>query len=259
LRNRCSIAAPSLDNRSAISSSRCATVAKSLLSRSAIIAQSLRNRVAVAVQSLRNRVGMLRNLCAVAAQSRWKSCGISVESRLILLLNHCAIAAESLCDLLAIAAKLLLKCSGTEARLRWNRCAIAALSLRYRCAVAAQSLCSRGAVALQSRRSRGAIAAQSRRGWDSLVLLRTPSLLLSIIQPFNPQSSLARLQVPTCEKAGVQILAYGSLLGGFLSDYWLGKPDPAEAAQGGLRVSKEITAKMKNVSLRKYLPWIRYW
>jgi aryl-alcohol dehydrogenase-like predicted oxidoreductase len=38
----------------------------------------------------------------------------------------------------------------------------------------------------------------------------------------------------------------GTLLGGFLSDAWLNKPEPS-------------ASKLTNVSLRKYLPWIGYW
>jgi hypothetical protein len=29
----------------------------------------------------------------------------------------------------------------------------------------------------------------------------------------------------------VQVLAYGALLGGFLSDFWLGKADPSDALE----------------------------
>lgn len=37
-----------------------------------------------------------------------------------------------------------------------------------------------------------------------------------------------------------------SLQGGFISNEWLNKPEPS-------------FDKLKNVSLRKYFPWIRYW
>ena len=52
--------------------------------------------------------------------------------------------------------------------------------------------------------------------------------------------------IPACKKHDVQLLVYGTLLGGFLTDAWLdkGSPDPQ---------------KLTNVSLRKYLPWIRIW
>lgn len=59
---------------------------------------------------------------------------------------------------------------------------------------------------------------------------------------------------PACKAKGVQVLAYGTLLGGFISDFWLGQPDPSA---GG--ASRQAEAKLRNVSLRKYLPWIRYW
>jgi hypothetical protein len=36
------------------------------------------------------------------------------------------------------------------------------------------------------------------------------------------------------------------LQGGFLSCEWLNKPEP-------------FSEKLRNVSLRKYLPWIKYW
>jgi aryl-alcohol dehydrogenase-like predicted oxidoreductase len=45
---------------------------------------------------------------------------------------------------------------------------------------------------------------------------------------------------------GPRLLCYGALVGGFLSNHWLNKPEP----------SKEDLA---NVSLRKYLPWIVAW
>jgi aryl-alcohol dehydrogenase-like predicted oxidoreductase len=60
--------------------------------------------------------------------------------------------------------------------------------------------------------------------------------------------------IPTCNEKNVQILAYGTLLGGFISDFWLGQPDPSTGT-----TSKQAEVRMKNVSLRKYLPWIRYW
>lgn len=37
-----------------------------------------------------------------------------------------------------------------------------------------------------------------------------------------------------------------TLKGGFISSEWLNKPEP-------------LNDKLKNVSLRKYLPWIKYW
>ncbi len=52
--------------------------------------------------------------------------------------------------------------------------------------------------------------------------------------------------VPECTKRGVQLLCYGTLLGGFLTNRWLGKPQPQPDT-------------LTNVSLRKYLPWIRVW
>ena len=52
--------------------------------------------------------------------------------------------------------------------------------------------------------------------------------------------------VPACEERGVKLLCYGTLMGGFLSERWLGKPEPAPEL-------------LTNVSLRKYLPWIRIW
>ena len=45
---------------------------------------------------------------------------------------------------------------------------------------------------------------------------------------------------------GVKLLCYGTLLGGFISSTWLGKPEPEYDT-------------LSNVSLRKYLPWIKYW
>lgn len=49
-----------------------------------------------------------------------------------------------------------------------------------------------------------------------------------------------------CVKNNVKLLCYGVLLGGFLSSKWLGVPEPNYD-------------DLKNVSLRKYLPWIRIW
>lgn len=44
----------------------------------------------------------------------------------------------------------------------------------------------------------------------------------------------------------VKLLCYGTLLGGFLSERWLNKPEPTASS-------------LTNVSLRKYLPWIGFW
>ena len=52
--------------------------------------------------------------------------------------------------------------------------------------------------------------------------------------------------IPACKKHNIQLLVYGVLLGGFLSENWLDKPEP-------------ISEKLTNVSLRKYLPWIKLW
>jgi aryl-alcohol dehydrogenase-like predicted oxidoreductase len=52
--------------------------------------------------------------------------------------------------------------------------------------------------------------------------------------------------VPASLKHDVKLLTYGGLLGGFISSYWKGKPEP-------------IFDTLTNVSLRKYLPWIQYW
>ncbi len=52
--------------------------------------------------------------------------------------------------------------------------------------------------------------------------------------------------IPECKKRNVQLLVYGTLLGGFLTDKWLGQPQPSADT-------------LTNVSLRKYLPWIRIW
>ncbi|KAL2882233.1 hypothetical protein SGCOL_002502 [Colletotrichum sp. CLE4] len=47
-----------------------------------------------------------------------------------------------------------------------------------------------------------------------------------------------------CTRHGVGVLAYGTLLGGFLSEKWIGKPEPADDGKG------------TNWSLRKYLRFI---
>ena len=52
--------------------------------------------------------------------------------------------------------------------------------------------------------------------------------------------------VPASLEHDVKLLTYGSLLGGFMSSYWKGKPEP-------------VYDSLSNVSLRKYLPWIQYW
>lgn len=44
----------------------------------------------------------------------------------------------------------------------------------------------------------------------------------------------------------VKLLCYGTLLGGFLSEKWVNKPEPPASS-------------LPNVSLRKYLPWIGIW
>ena len=55
-----------------------------------------------------------------------------------------------------------------------------------------------------------------------------------------------KVMIPECKKRNVQLLVYGTLLGGFLTDKWLGQPQPS-------------AEKLTIVSLRKYLPWIRIW
>lgn len=55
-----------------------------------------------------------------------------------------------------------------------------------------------------------------------------------------------KVMIPECKKRNVQLLVYGTLLGGFLTDKWLGQPQPS-------------AENLTNVSLRKYLPWIRIW
>jgi aryl-alcohol dehydrogenase-like predicted oxidoreductase len=58
----------------------------------------------------------------------------------------------------------------------------------------------------------------------------------------RPQKKMAEY----CQVKGIQLLCYGTLMGGFLSSDWLGKPEP-------------LIDSLTNVSLRKYLPWIKYW
>lgn len=57
----------------------------------------------------------------------------------------------------------------------------------------------------------------------------------------------AELMTPVCLENNVQLLCYGTLLGGFLSSFWLGKSEP------------RLEAELTNISLRKYLPWIELW
>ena len=52
--------------------------------------------------------------------------------------------------------------------------------------------------------------------------------------------------IPYCKDKNIKLLCYGSLLGGFLSESWIGRPEPS-------------VNSLTNVSLRKYLPWIYYW
>ncbi len=52
--------------------------------------------------------------------------------------------------------------------------------------------------------------------------------------------------IPVCNERNVKLLCYATLMGGFISKRWLGKQEPDYN-------------KIKNVSLRKYLPWIRAW
>jgi aryl-alcohol dehydrogenase-like predicted oxidoreductase len=52
--------------------------------------------------------------------------------------------------------------------------------------------------------------------------------------------------IPAAKEQNIQLLCYGTLLGGFLSSQWLGQPEPDGNS-------------LTNVSLRKYLPWIQIW
>jgi aryl-alcohol dehydrogenase-like predicted oxidoreductase len=55
-----------------------------------------------------------------------------------------------------------------------------------------------------------------------------------------------------CVEENIKLLCYGSLLGGFLSSYWIGKAEPSE-------YDGSIGRDLTNISLRKYLPWIKIW
>ena len=52
--------------------------------------------------------------------------------------------------------------------------------------------------------------------------------------------------LPFCQKNDIKILTYGTLLGGFLSNKWLGKSEPSYN-------------ELSNISLRKYIKWIKSW
>lgn len=56
----------------------------------------------------------------------------------------------------------------------------------------------------------------------------------------------SQFMASACREKNVKLLCYGSLLGGFLSSSWKGKPEPS-------------LSTLTNVSLRKYLPWINSW
>eukprot|EP00596_Hydrurales_sp_CCMP1899_P007190 CAMPEP_0119044360 /NCGR_PEP_ID=MMETSP1177-20130426/30893_1 /TAXON_ID=2985 /ORGANISM="Ochromonas sp, Strain CCMP1899" /LENGTH=374 /DNA_ID=CAMNT_0007014373 /DNA_START=203 /DNA_END=1327 /DNA_ORIENTATION=- len=58
----------------------------------------------------------------------------------------------------------------------------------------------------------------------------------------RPQKKMAEY----CKEKNVKLLCYGTLMGGFLSKEWMGKQEP-------------LYDSLENVSLRKYLPWIKYW
>jgi aryl-alcohol dehydrogenase-like predicted oxidoreductase len=58
----------------------------------------------------------------------------------------------------------------------------------------------------------------------------------------------ARGMTEFCEKTGIRLLCYGSLLGGFLSDRWLGQPDPI--------LKQEL---LDTSSLKKYYRFILQW
>ena len=55
-----------------------------------------------------------------------------------------------------------------------------------------------------------------------------------------------RAMAPACAARGVQLLTYGTLLGGLLTDAWLGKGEPAKAA-------------LTTPSLGKYMNMIKHW
>lgn len=52
--------------------------------------------------------------------------------------------------------------------------------------------------------------------------------------------------IPACAEKNVKLLVYGSLMGGFLSSYWLNRPEPDAGS-------------LSTVSLKKYYPWIYQW
>jgi len=58
---------------------------------------------------------------------------------------------------------------------------------------------------------------------DAGVPLATTQIQYSLLDP-RPEKRLAHI----CAEHGMQMLCYGSLAGGFLSDRWLGRPDPEQ-------------------------------
>lgn len=58
----------------------------------------------------------------------------------------------------------------------------------------------------------------------------------------------ARGMCEYCMRSGIKLLCYGTLLGGLLSDKWLGKPDPALSP-----------AVLDTASLKKYYRFVQHW
>src|SRR6056297_89065 len=70
---------------------------------------------------------------------------------------------------------------------------------------------------------------QTRALLEAGLALATTQVQYSLLDP-RPEKSLIGL----CREHGMQLLCYGSLAGGFLSDRWLGEPDPTAPGGPGL-------------------------
>ncbi|KAI1344658.1 NADP-dependent oxidoreductase domain-containing protein [Xylariaceae sp. FL0016] len=82
---------------------------------------------------------------------------------------------------------------------------------------------------------------------DSGFAIATNQLSCSVLDRRLVRGRLARL----CAERGVGVLAYGALLGGFVSERWLGRPEPGDDGPA------DGDGGSMNWSLRKYLRFIR--
>ncbi len=124
------------------------------------------------------------------------------------------------------------------------------------------------AMALKALKEKGKIAELSVTNFNAEIMAELKYAGFPMVTNQLQYSVLDRraenVTVDFCRENGIQLLCYGSLAGGFLSDGWLGKPEPVEAFSnrsltkykliiedfGGWPLFQELLQALKNVGDR---------